>query len=156
MIKSLNAYHALASIAGREKKTRGRDLASVWLPMAKSQQSWVRPLQHPQIQWTLNNLHRKPKTVYIFSNDQLFLWASMLNLLPTEYTQSSNGPMMEKSALAGEGGVHAHPLSLYLPARSMLQCTLQLRGQIHPLCRLYPLYVLCVVTYSHPTFLSTM
>ncbi len=37
--------------------------------------------------------------------------------------------MMEKSALAGE--VHAHPLSLYLPSCTKLQCTLQLRGQIH-------------------------
>jgi len=29
--------------------------------------------------------------------------------------------------------VHAHPLSLYLPSRTKLQCTLQLRGQIHSL-----------------------
>jgi hypothetical protein len=28
-------------------------------------------------------------------------------------------------------GVHAHPLSLYLPSRTKLQCTLQLRGQIY-------------------------
>jgi hypothetical protein len=28
-------------------------------------------------------------------------------------------------------GVHAHPLSLHLPSRTKLQCTLQLRGQIH-------------------------
>jgi hypothetical protein len=48
--------------------------------------------------------------------------------------------MMEKSALAGVGGVHAHPLSLYLPSRTKLQRTLQLRGQIHyiPLFHLYP------------------
>ncbi len=41
-------------------------------------------------------------------------------------------------------GVHAHPLSLYLPSRSKLCCTLQLRGQIHypPISNL-PLYVLC-------------
>ncbi len=29
------------------------------------------------------------------------------------------------------GGVPAHPLSLYLPSCTKLQCTLQLRGQIH-------------------------
>ncbi len=40
--------------------------------------------------------------------------------------------MMEKLAQAGEGGgLLAHPLSLYLPSRTKLQCTLQLRGQIH-------------------------
>jgi hypothetical protein len=31
------------------------------------------------------------------------------------------------------GGVHAHPLSAYLPSRTKLQCTLQLSGQIHSL-----------------------
>jgi hypothetical protein len=38
------------------------------------------------------------------------------------------------SPFAGEDrGVHAHPISLYLPSRTKLQCiTLQLRGQIHP------------------------
>ncbi len=41
--------------------------------------------------------------------------------------------MMEKSAQPGEGGgMHAHPLSLYLPSRSKRWYTLQLRGQIHP------------------------
>ncbi len=51
--------------------------------------------------------------------------------------------MMEKLSQPGEGGVHAHPLSLYLPSRTELWCTLQLRGQIHfpyfystPLCTL--------------------
>jgi hypothetical protein len=40
--------------------------------------------------------------------------------------------MMEKPAHAGEGeGVHALPLSLYLPSRTKLQCALQLRGQTH-------------------------
>ncbi len=40
--------------------------------------------------------------------------------------------MMEKLTQAGEGGgVHAHPLSLYLPSRTKLWCTLHLRGQIH-------------------------
>jgi hypothetical protein len=45
----------------------------------------------------------------------------------------------EKSALAGEGGgVHAHTLSLCLPSQTKLQCTLQLRGQIHsPICYVY-------------------
>ncbi len=41
--------------------------------------------------------------------------------------------MMEKLAQAGVG-VHAHPLSLYLPSRTKLRCTLQLRGQIHSPC----------------------
>ncbi len=31
-------------------------------------------------------------------------------------------------------GVHAHPLSLQLPSRTNLQCTLQLNGQIHSSC----------------------
>ncbi len=42
-------------------------------------------------------------------------------------------------------GVHAHPLSLYLPSRTKFQCTstLQLRKQIHS-TYLYPCeYVLC-------------
>ncbi len=41
-------------------------------------------------------------------------------------------------------GVHAHPLSLDLPSRAKLWCTLQLRGQIHspyfystPICTLW-------------------
>ncbi len=44
-------------------------------------------------------------------------------------------------------GVHALPLSLYLPSRAKLWCTLQLRGQIHfpyfystPICTLCSLY----------------
>ncbi len=42
--------------------------------------------------------------------------------------------MMVKSAQPGVGwgwGVHAHPLSLYLPSRAKLWCTFQLSGQIH-------------------------
>ncbi len=56
--------------------------------------------------------------------------------LTTEYTQSGNGRfllsiMIEKLAQAGEGGgMHAHPLLLWLPSRTKLQCTVQLRGQI--------------------------
>jgi len=46
---------------------------------------------------------------------------------------------MEKLAQAGEGmGVHAHSLSLYLPSRTKLCCTLQRRGKIH-----YP-YFYCI------------
>ncbi len=45
-------------------------------------------------------------------------------------------------------GVHAHPLSLYLPSRTKLQCTLQLRGQIQPPVSILPLCVLCGAT-SH-------
>ncbi len=57
----------------------------------------------------------------------------------TGYTQSGNGwflsyiPSWWKNQpwLHGEGGgVHAHTFSFYLPSRTKLQCTLQLRGQI--------------------------
>ncbi len=41
-----------------------------------------------------------------------------------------NQPRLVK-AKGGGGVVHAHPLSLYSPSRTKLQCTLQLRGQIH-------------------------
>ncbi len=52
---------------------------------------------------------------------------------------------MEKSAQPGEGGGgNARPLSLNLPSRTKLWCTLQLRGQIHspyfystPVCTLW-------------------
>jgi len=37
--------------------------------------------------------------------------------------------MMEKQAQAGEGGVKTHPLSLFLPSRKKLKCTLQLKGR---------------------------
>jgi hypothetical protein len=52
-------------------------------------------------------------------------WRSFSLVYSTEYTQSGNGVhsiMMEKLAQASEdgGGVHAHPLSLYLTS-----------GQIH-------------------------
>ncbi len=55
------------------------------------------------------------------------------------YTQSRNGrflayipSLMEKFAQAGEGGrCTLTPLSLQLPSRKELQCTLQLSGQIH-------------------------
>ncbi len=61
-------------------------------------------------------------------------------VLVTECTQSSDGrflayipSMMEKSAMAGEGGgVHAPPLSAYyVPSHTRMQCMLLLRGQIH-------------------------
>jgi hypothetical protein len=40
--------------------------------------------------------------------------------------------IMEKSAQAGEGGVHAHPLSLISTITyKVVVYTLQLRGQIH-------------------------
>ncbi len=42
--------------------------------------------------------------------------------------------------------MHAHPLSLYLPSRTKLWCTLQLRGQIH-----IPLFLLYPYMYSVPT-----
>jgi hypothetical protein len=54
-------------------------------------------------------------------------------------TQSGNGHFLayipslwKKSAKPREGvGVHAHLLSQYLPSRTKLWCTLQLRGQVH-------------------------
>ncbi len=53
--------------------------------------------------------------------------------------------MMEKSAQAAEEGsaIHTHPLSLYLPSRTKLWRTLQLRGQV--------IFVLCgrIPCYSH-------
>ncbi len=54
-----------------------------------------------------------------------------------------------KLAQAGGGGgwggaLHAHPLSIYYSSRTKLQCTLQLRGQLHspyfistPICTLW-------------------
>ncbi len=50
--------------------------------------------------------------------------------------------MRVKSAKAGQGGgVHALPLSIYLPSRSKLWCAPQLRGQLHssstPICTLW-------------------
>ncbi len=43
--------------------------------------------------------------------------------------------MMEKTAVAGEGG-GARPPTIHLPSHRKLQCTLQLRGQIRTLCTL--------------------
>jgi hypothetical protein len=34
-------------------------------------------------------------------------------------------------------GVHTHPLFLYLPSRTKLQCTLQVSGQIHSHCFIF-------------------
>jgi hypothetical protein len=47
-------------------------------------------------------------------------------------------------------GAHAHPFSLYLPSRTELWFTLQLRGQIlyTPPISTLPLYVLCSSSYS--------
>jgi hypothetical protein len=59
--------------------------------------------------------------------------------------------MMEKSALADEGGVHAHPLSLCLPSCTKLQCTLQLRGQIHS-----PYFISLYVICGFPGFHSSL
>jgi hypothetical protein len=52
---------------------------------------------------------------------------------------------MEKSARPREvGGMHAHPLSLYLPSRTKLWCTLQRRGRIHsPYFYSTPICTLC-------------
>ncbi len=53
--------------------------------------------------------------------------------------------MMEKSALAGEGGGARPPPFRLLSSRTNLQCTLLLRGQIHSLYFISTLYVLCGV-----------
>ncbi len=51
--------------------------------------------------------------------------------------------MMEKFSQAGEGGegLHAHPLSLYLPSRTMLHFMPQLRGQIQSPSFMYSVWV---------------
>ncbi len=52
--------------------------------------------------------------------------------------------MIENQPQLARVGVQAHPLSLYLPSRTKLQCTVQLRGQMHspyfisiPICNLW-------------------
>jgi hypothetical protein len=45
-------------------------------------------------------------------------------------------------------GVHAHPLSLCLPSRTKLQCTLQLRGQI------FNLYPICTLWLAHRLYVT--
>ncbi len=71
---------------------------------------------------------------------------------PTEYTQSGNGRFLayipswwkNEPRLVREGGA-GYPLSLYLPSRKKLQCTLRLRGQIHSSYFISsPTYALCV------------
>jgi hypothetical protein len=50
--------------------------------------------------------------------------------------------MMGKLAQGGEGGMHAHPLSLHLPSRTKLQYTLQLSGYRYtdPISSLHYIY----------------
>ncbi len=43
-------------------------------------------------------------------------------------------------------GVHAHPLLLYLPSCTKLQCTLQLRGQIHS--RYFMSTIICTLWFT--------
>jgi hypothetical protein len=78
----------------------------------------------------------------------------------TEYTQSGNGnflayiPSLWKNhpSLVRVGGARPKPLSLYLPSRTKLWCTLQLRKQIQiqytPQFLLCKLYVLCGEKYQ--------
>jgi hypothetical protein len=42
--------------------------------------------------------------------------------------------------------MHVHPLTLYLPSRTKLQCTLQLKEHADtlPVFPLYPIYTLCL------------
>jgi hypothetical protein len=60
---------------------------------------------------------------------------------------------MVNSAQPGEGGrgVHAFPLSIYLPSRAKLWCTLQLRGQIH--CYYFSSTVFCLCVGERTTVL---
>jgi hypothetical protein len=63
------------------------------------------------------------------------IFSRSVHRVHTEWQRPLSGVlsnMMEKLSQAGEdggGGVDAHLLSLYLPSRTKLQCTLQLRGQ---------------------------
>ncbi len=76
-----------------------------------------------------------------FTPQQIPRW-----VLTTEYTLAyipswwKNQPWLKR---VGGGGVHAHPLSLYLPSHTKLQCTLQLRGQILSSCFVSTLSALC-------------
>ncbi len=48
-----------------------------------------------------------------------------------------------KLTQAGKGGGYAHPLSLYLPSRTKLQCMIQLSRQIQSPFSSLAIYVLC-------------
>ncbi len=74
------------------------------------------------------------------SNAELRAFFGTSFSLSTEYTELQRllsgvySIVMEKFARAGEGGgggSNAYPFSLYLPSRTKLWCTLQLRGQIN-------------------------
>jgi hypothetical protein len=66
-------------------------------------------------------------------------------IITTEYTQRGNGRFLanipswwKKPALAGEGwGVHAHPLSLYLPSRTSCSVRSSWEGRYTPPFHLY-------------------
>jgi hypothetical protein len=84
----------------------------------------------------------------------------------TEYTQSGNCRFMvyfpswwKNQPWMVREGVHAHPLTHLLPSRTKLQCTLQLRRQIHspyfistPLCTLWTVPCKCTRTVYVCTF----
>jgi hypothetical protein len=58
--------------------------------------------------------------------------------------------MMEKSALAVEGGDACPPPFSLSPSRKKRQCTLQLRGQVHSLYFICTLYAtLCLVHFYY-------
>ncbi len=82
----------------------------------------------------------------------------------TEYTQSGNGhflayiPSWWKISPAWWGVEGARPpLSLYLPSRTKLWCTLQLKADTFPLCLLYP-YMYSVIAafamHAPPLFMK--
>ncbi len=83
-----------------------------------------------------------PQSIHIVSTE----YPQSIHRVSTEYPQSGNGPFLAYIHHDGKiipawcgWGVHALPLSLFLPSRAKLRRTLQLRGQMHsPLFLLYP------------------
>ncbi len=80
---------------------------------------------------------------------EISVMATLLNLQEesqrgsTEYTQCGNCHLLEKLVWWGTG-VNAHPLSLYLPSRTVVLDAPAERTEILPLFLLYP-YGLCVL-----------
>ncbi len=142
--------------------------------MHQLQQSWVQS-QHPSAQWNLRGgrwssaeystrkkLNKSPKK-YLkknFVRDGRYIergWACTPHphqpgiIFPSWWNVRQKGqlPLYEYSVIC----MHAHPRSLYLPSRTKLWCSLQLRGQIYspyfyssPICSLWdnctPLFLL--------------
>ncbi len=88
------------------------------------------------------NLHKclpTPATLYWGGGPQ-----STHRVAMTDFWRTLHYIMMEKLALAGEGGgCTPIPFHSSIPSHTKLQCTLQLRGQINSLYFISTLYVLC-------------